>query len=109
MTWKHGTAGGYSNHGCRCAECTEAKRAYNTMLRDRYRKNMPPRGYASLGEYNFVTLLEFIFHDDPLALMGLTRLVHYGNPEFVPYIPRDPRRRERLLTNLRIIRAAAAV
>lgn len=39
----HGTSGGYNNHGCRCAECTEAfriahaKGGYQDRYRDKFR------------------------------------------------------------------------
>lgn len=39
----HGTAGGYTNHSCRCDECREAWRKYHTKggydkrLRDKHR------------------------------------------------------------------------
>lgn len=34
---RHGTEGGYSNHGCRCTPCTEANRAAQAEDRQRRR------------------------------------------------------------------------
>jgi hypothetical protein len=31
--WKHGTAGGYNNHRCRCRYCREAWRVYTLWRR----------------------------------------------------------------------------
>ena len=33
--WKHGSAGGYNNHACRCARCREAWRSYTAARRAR--------------------------------------------------------------------------
>lgn len=35
---RHGTVGGYSNHQCRCPECTDAWNAYGRELRRRKRE-----------------------------------------------------------------------
>lgn len=40
---QHGTDSTYSNHGCRCAECKEARRVYQAQYRDEH----PERGRAS--------------------------------------------------------------
>lgn len=41
--WRHGTLGGYNNHGCRCDECREANRvshlAYMNADPERLRKH----------------------------------------------------------------------
>jgi hypothetical protein len=38
----HGTLGGYRNHRCHCAECTEANRLYQAEHRDRLSRREPP-------------------------------------------------------------------
>lgn len=37
----HGTAGGYTNHACRCPDCREAWRIYDAARRKRVREGQP--------------------------------------------------------------------
>lgn len=52
----HGTTGGYSNHFCRCKECTEAFRIYVADYREQLRAKPIPdhvhgtnNGYTNYG------------------------------------------------------------
>lgn len=43
----HGTAGGYSNHACRCPDCTEAWRVYITARNHRLGYHVPWADYLA--------------------------------------------------------------